>query len=360
MAMQNDNAGSADDGFTARVDQLLKSAIEEQEREQAAFMKVLQTSRDALTATRNELDALRSLVEGRDKAVVDLIERRLAVAAKEDTMAALARAVEAMAGAQAVMQESLGNVSGRVAALEENLGDSVLAVRGELQSAHQREEAMASMLDARLTEIGHVFDDRQQEVADAILKALDPVGRIMQLVQARLARAASDLAVAQGTLLARLVERDDRLERQRDATLAELLNEFAGTIRSKDRARIGQGLLEADESRRRRRDLGRSTPGLPGPAGGPQPGSNEGRDGEREHSPYEPTPNEPTPEAPAGPVPGAPHPTRGGPATRGYPSPSTPGLGAGWGPHAPAAPAPPGPAAGKEAPRGRRGRKPVL
>jgi hypothetical protein len=258
-------------------------------------MKVLQASRDALSATRQELDALRALVESRDDAVVQLLDGRLAVAAKEDTVAALTAAVEALAAEQSGLkralsvklesmagslesvdfrtQEALSALTERVGSLERGLHETVLAVSGELASSSQREEALAAMLDDRLSEIAHVFDARQQEVADAILKALDPVGRIMQLVQARLARAASDLAVAQGSLLARLVERDDRLERQRDATLAELLNEFAGTIKPRDRGRIGAGLLEADEERRRRRDFGKppTTGYAPGPDGGADP-----------------------------------------------------------------------------------------
>ena len=50
-------------GFRSRLDKLLESAIEEQEREQQGFMEVLQASRDALTAVRTELDGMRDAVE---------------------------------------------------------------------------------------------------------------------------------------------------------------------------------------------------------------------------------------------------------------------------------------------------------
>jgi hypothetical protein len=95
-------------------------------------------------------------------------------------------------------------------------------------------------------------------VAEAILKALDPVGRIMQVVQSRLVRAASELAVAQGSLFARLVEREERLERQRDQILADLLDEFAGVAKPRERNRIAAGLREADSNRKQRRDAGRT------------------------------------------------------------------------------------------------------
>lgn len=288
-AGDHDPADHQGSRFRGRLDELLKSALAEQEREQAAFMKVLQSSRDALNQTRMELDALRALVEGRDDAVVALLDGRLAVAAREESVHALTRAVDTAASEQAALKlnlsvkldsiagaleavdfrtrETIAALTERMASLERSLQETVLAVTGELAAAGQREEALLAMLDQRLGGIERIFDTRQQEVADAILKALDPVGRIMQLVQSRLARAASDLAVAQGSLLSRLVERDDRLERQRDQVLADLLNEFAGNLKARDRSRIGEELLEADGRRRRRRDLGRAVPsaGIPEP-----------------------------------------------------------------------------------------------
>ncbi|HLJ07565.1 MAG TPA: hypothetical protein VKX24_03455 [Acidimicrobiia bacterium] len=271
----------------SRIDQLLKIALQEQEREQAGFMKVLQASRDALNATRMELDHLRALVEGRDEAVLAQVDLRLERVARQEAMEELAANSSSAAKELAVLRkvlstkldsvvasldavdartgEALAGLSERVDTLEQSVGDTVLAVSGELAASARRDEAMASALEERLATLERTLEARQQEVADAILKALDPVGRIMQLVQGRLARAASDLAVAQGSLLNRLLERDDRLERDRDRVLAELLNEFANGLKGRDRSRIGAQLLDADEERRRRRDLGRARPAAPPP-----------------------------------------------------------------------------------------------
>lgn len=243
-------------------------------------MKVLQASRDALTAVRTELDLLRSIVERREQAVVDLLDQRLATAAREETMVSLQHRIELLEGEQAGLkkalsvkldsiarsleavewrtQEGMAALASRVGDLEKSFTENAHAVLDALATIDTRDAALSATTEGALKELGESIEGRQQEVAEAILKALDPVGRIMQLVQSRLARAASELAVAQGSLFARLAEREERLEHQRDQILSDLLDEFAGITKGRDRARIGAGLREADENRRERRDAGRS------------------------------------------------------------------------------------------------------
>lgn len=274
----NEGGAEGGSGSGPRVDQLLKAALQEQQREQAGFMRVLQASRDALNDTRMELDHLRALVEDRDEALLAEVDRRLDRVAGQEAMEELTAnsglaanelaALRTMLGielasidaAEARTGERLAGLAERIDGLEQLVGDTVRAVTGGLADAARRDEALAAALEERLAALEQTIDARQQEVAEAILKALDPVGRIMQLVQGRLARAASDLAVAQGSLLNRLLERDDRLELDRDRVLAELLNEFANGLKNRDRVRIGAQLLDADGERRRRRDLGRTRP----------------------------------------------------------------------------------------------------
>src|ERR1051326_8932671 len=165
--------------FEARVDKLLASALEEEEREQQAFMRVLQSSRDALTAVRTELDVLRGVIEGREQAVVDLLDSRLATAA----------------GAEAV-----ASMQQRIEELEGSFTEHAQAVVEHLDTVTRRTQTAASSNEATLRALGESLEARQQEIAESILKALDPIGRIMQVVQSRLARAASELAVAQGSL----------------------------------------------------------------------------------------------------------------------------------------------------------------
>ncbi|HEU5002274.1 MAG TPA: hypothetical protein VFW71_05785 [Actinomycetota bacterium] len=265
------------------MDDLLQSAIEEQEREQAAFMRILQSSRDALAATRMELDALRGVIEGRDERLVELLEERFTerftergeyggygefrqatdalVAEQAAFKRSLTVKLESIAGSLESlgfrMQETTQALTERVGAVERGLTETISVLKGEMMIAGRRHEELKDLMDGRLREVADGIEVRQQEVADAIMAALDPVARIMQLVQGRMARAASDLAVAQSTLFTRLAEREERLEHQRDAILAELLEEFAGGLRARDRARIGSHLQDADEQRKRRRDLGR-------------------------------------------------------------------------------------------------------
>jgi hypothetical protein len=243
-------------------------------------MKVLQASRDALKAVRTELDLLRGVVENREQAVVDLLDARLALAARQDTQESLQERIEHLEAEQAGLkkaltvkldamarsleavewrtQEGMSALANRVGELESSFTEHAQSIVDQLEVVNRRDETLTTATQAALKALGENVEARQQEVAEAILKALDPVGRIMQVVQSRLVRAASELAVAQGSLFARLAEREERLERQRDQILAELLDEFAQVAKPRERNRIGAGLREADENRRQRRDAGRN------------------------------------------------------------------------------------------------------
>ena len=296
-----DDASLGNPAFRSRLDELLQSAIEQQGREQQGFMAVLQSSRDAITAVRSELGLLRGVIEHREQAVVDLLDGRLALAARQDTMEFLQHRIELLEGEQAALkksltvkldaiarsleavewrtQEGMAALANRVAELESSFSEHARSVVDHLEAVDRRDGDLAASTVGALKELGENIEARQQEVAEAILKALDPVGRIMQVVQSRLVRAASELGVAQGSLFARLAEREERLERQRDRILSDLLDEFAGIAKPRERNRIAAGLREADTNRRERRDAGRTRrrdDGLPSPpldayGAGPEP-----------------------------------------------------------------------------------------
>jgi len=285
-----DDANLGNPGFHSRLDKLLESAIEEQEREQQGFMSVLQASREALDAVRSELDEVRGVIEHRDQAVIDVLDGRLALAARQDTMEFLQHRIELLEGEQAALkkaltvkldgiarsleavewrtQEGMAALANRVGELERSFTEHARSIVDRLEAVDRRDGDLAATTVAALKELGESIETRQQEVAEAILKALDPVGRIMQVVQSRLVRAASELAVSQGSLFARLVEREERLERQRDQILSDLLDEFAGIAKPREQKRIAAGLREAEGHRKQRRDAGRTRTrdnGLPPP-----------------------------------------------------------------------------------------------
>jgi hypothetical protein len=266
--------------FRARLDELLSSALAEQAREQEGFMKVIQSSRDALAAVRSELGGVRELVERRDHAVVALLRERLPDADAEENIRALSRRVETLDDEHASLKRSisvkLDSVAGSVEAMEWRIQESLAALAGRVSELERRGEEHAARMEAALKDLGEGVETRQQEVAHAILDALDPVGRIMQLVQGRLARAASELAIAQASLFSRLAEREERLERQRDQILSDLLDEFAGNLKPRERNRIAAELREADEIRRNRRDAGRKHDGASRAEGWVEGGQAEG------------------------------------------------------------------------------------
>jgi len=275
-----DDATLGNAAFHSRLDRLLESAIEEQEREQQGFLTVLQASRDAVNAVRSELDGVRSVIENREQAVIDLLDGRLALAARQDTIEFLQHRIELLEGEQAALkkaltvkldgiarsleavewrtQEGMAALANRVGGLESSFTEHARSVVERLEAVDRRDGDLAATTVAALKELGESIETRQQEVAEAILKALDPVGRIMQVVQSRLVRAASELAVSQGSLFARLVEREERLEQRRDQILSDLLDEFAGIAKPREQKRIATGLREAEENRKQRRDAGRT------------------------------------------------------------------------------------------------------
>src|SRR5467141_129459 len=153
-------------GFRSRLDKLLESAIAEQGREQQGFMEVLQASRDALTAVRTELDGMRGVVEH---------------VARQDAMESLQHRVELLEGEQASLKKALtvklDGIARTLEAVEWRTqeGMSALANRvGELQSSFGDGDLTATTV-AALKELGENIETRQQEVAEATLKALDPV-----------------------------------------------------------------------------------------------------------------------------------------------------------------------------------------
>lgn len=158
-----DDATLANVAFHSRLDKLLESAIEEQEREQQGFLTVLQASRDAVDAVRSELDGVRSLIEHREQAVIDLLDGRLALAARQDTIEFLQHRIELLEGEQAALKKAL-------TVKLDGIARSLEAVEWRTQ------EGMAALANR----VGGL-----ESRAEAILKALDPVGRILQVVQSR-------------------------------------------------------------------------------------------------------------------------------------------------------------------------------
>jgi hypothetical protein len=198
---------------------------------------------------------------------IELLEGEQAALKKSLTVKldAIARSLEAV---EWRTQEGMAALANRVGELESSFSEHARSIVDHLEAVDRRDGDLAATTVGALKELGENMESRQQEVAEAILKALDPVGRIMQVVQSRLVRAASELAVAQGSLFARLAEREERLERQRDRILSDLLDEFAGIAKPRERNRIAAGLREADGNRKERRDAGRTRTrddGLPPP-----------------------------------------------------------------------------------------------
>ncbi|HVF12002.1 MAG TPA: hypothetical protein VNA87_02845, partial [Actinomycetota bacterium] len=72
-----DDLLAPDDGFQARIDDLVSSALEEQAREKRFLMEMVSAAKAALTKAEHELSSLRQIVEHRDESVVDLLETRL-------------------------------------------------------------------------------------------------------------------------------------------------------------------------------------------------------------------------------------------------------------------------------------------
>lgn len=239
-----EGSNGSDQQFRGRLDQLLADALTEQAREQAAFMRVLQSSRDALAATRVELDAVRAFVEARDVRMVEVLDTRLAAVAQEASLAGLAERIAALETEQAALKRTLSvkleSIAGSLEAIEWRSQEALapLAARlGDAETATQAAERTAA-LEEHLSGMAKAVETRQEEVAGAVLQALEPIARIMQIVQGRVATAASELAEAQSSLFAQLAERDSRL-----------LAELAGGMKPRDRKRAAEAFAKAEQER---------------------------------------------------------------------------------------------------------------
>lgn len=266
-----EGAGGSDERFRGRLDQLLSDALTEQAREQAAFMRVLQSSRDALAATRMELDAVRAFVEARDVHMVEVLDTRLTAVAQEASLAGLAERIAALETEQAALKRTLSvkleSIAGSLEAIEWRSQEALapLAAKlGDAETATQAAERMVA-LETHLTGVAQSMEARQEEVAGAVLQALEPIARIMQIVQGRVAVAASELAEAQTSLFAQLAERDSRL-----------LAELAGGMKPRDRKKAAETFAKAEQERLKAAEEERKRAEKPGPPA-PEPSRRERR-----------------------------------------------------------------------------------
>jgi hypothetical protein len=231
-----DDATLADAAFHSRLDKLLESAIEEQEREQQGFLTVLQASRDAVDAVKSELDGVRSFIEHREQAVIDLLDGRLALAARQDTIEFLQHRIELLEGEQAALKKALtvklDGIARSLEAVEWRTQEGMAALANRVGGLESTVAAHTQSVAERLGAVDH----RDGDLAATTVAALKELGE---------------------SLFARLVEREERLERHRDQILADLLNEFAGIAKPREQKRIASGLREAEEHRKQRRDAGR-------------------------------------------------------------------------------------------------------
>src|SRR4029077_6310248 len=154
-----DDATLANAVFHSRLDKLLESAIEEQEREQQGFLTVLQASRDAVDAVRSELDGVRSFIEHREQAAIALPAGRLALAARQDTIEFLQHRIELLEGEQAALKKALtvklDGIARSLEAVEWRTQEGMAALANRVGGLESTVAAYAQSVAERLGAVDH-------------------------------------------------------------------------------------------------------------------------------------------------------------------------------------------------------------
>lgn len=247
LGSENDLSEESAEGFAARIDELLSSALEDQAREQHMMLETVHAARTALGDALAELRDLRQLVERRDQAVIDLLEARLSGVGTEESIERLGRRLEEVAD-QTVISEAVDPVAARIEAIE----GSLAALDPRAPAAELR-EAITGRLRETAAEVGDLsrtvegFSSAMREALDALNDAVSSLreltasesARVTERVESGLAgfsdRLASDAALSREALGEKIRQTARGLEER----LASGMGDLAASVESL-RERVAQ------------------------------------------------------------------------------------------------------------------------
>src|SRR5918999_2921282 len=187
-----------DELFPPRIDELVESALQEQQREQQMLI-------DTVQGAQKEMKALRELVDRRDQSVVDLLEARLSGLASEGSLEKVREAMSKYAEGPdfteglAPVSEQIGAIGGRL----ENLGKTLEAVEKGLERldpwkpALEVQRALTNRLGEIATDIRDQIEERYGAVGEKIDEAsktqLEQLGKKWEALSNRIIDATANL-----------------------------------------------------------------------------------------------------------------------------------------------------------------------
>lgn len=155
------------------------------------------------------------------------------------------------------LQEDLEKMSAGLEAMPDLITERLDQWRDESRSA-------AAATSRQIERLRGAVEAQGPQLAQEVGSSIEPFAEELRTLAGRVrngnmksAEVSARLAAMHESLVAYLAQRDDRLEKVRDQTLAELIERLVKNLKHRDRTRIAEALRRANRARRDRRDAER-------------------------------------------------------------------------------------------------------
>lgn len=243
MTLVNEGEPTGGEPFRVRIDELLSSALSDQAREQRELREVVEAARGAVAGAHAGVEALRLLLEERDRAVVDLLEARLSGTATAESVGAVAARVDLLAGggglaaaleaARAELSARLEELARHAAARRRASGEEAKALEASLSRLGERIDrveaavedlrldvpALAAALERRAAEAEARQEAATGVLAEQLRRAVKAVHERVEGLAATTDEGAAGVVAATERTAGRLEDRLDGLARSAEAAL---------------------------------------------------------------------------------------------------------------------------------------------
>lgn len=163
---------AAQEGLGNRIDELLTSALEDQAREQQLMIETVQAARSSLGAAQQEIAALRTSLEGRDKEVIGYLESHLQ-GLDGGQLKGIANGLSDMVS---VIEKWSGLINVAITETNQKLEESHNRVSESLLESAQRTEAthvyLLEQIEGTLSEAGRRSSEDLKRLLTPILEML--------------------------------------------------------------------------------------------------------------------------------------------------------------------------------------------
>ncbi|HVE75744.1 MAG TPA: hypothetical protein VND22_03135 [Actinomycetota bacterium] len=229
-----------------------------------SFGMFSESSRAPLEELREKVQAVSDQVG----AIGAALAEELGAAITETSTLAVGDMRESIQSSRELLEERVGSIGDQVSEFERSIEEQGEQTRSALEELSKSNEAatresakssgtsakkLADAVHAQGVEVGGVVGRAVASLSEKLDKLADRTRR----AELRITESNARLEAMQESLVSYLASRDDRLERVRDTILENLIEEFASSLKNRDRVRLAVSLREAEQRRRDHRDAER-------------------------------------------------------------------------------------------------------